>query len=61
MVPVAKKNGETRFCLDFRKFNQSIIRVSYLLPRIDVLIDKCAGHKIYSALDAAHAYFTIPL
>ena len=49
MVPVAKKNVETLFCLDFRKLNQSIIQDSYPLPGIDVLIDKCAGHKIYSA------------
>ena len=61
MVPVAKKYGETIFCLDFRKLNQIIIQDSYPLPEIDVLIDKCAGHKIYSALDAVHAYFTIPL
>ena len=46
VVPVVKKNGETRFCLDFRKLDQSIIR------------DKCAGN---SAMDAAHAYFTILL
>ena len=61
LVPVKKKTGEVRWCLDFRLLNNHMVKDSYPLPRIDQLIDKAAGHRVYSSLDASQAYFTIPL
>jgi hypothetical protein len=35
LVPIRKKNGEIRLCVDFRNLNRSSLKDNYLLPKMD--------------------------
>jgi hypothetical protein len=51
IVLVLKLNGSIRFCIDFRKLNAIIIMNSYLLPRIDDILDCLVKVKVMSKMD----------
>ena len=61
MVPVAKPNGGTHWCVDYRQLNSCTVADSYPLPNISENIDRLAGGKVFSTLDASQAYHTIPV
>ena len=42
MVLVRKKNGDVRFCVDYRKFNSVTRKDSYSLPRINETLEALA-------------------
>ena len=43
-------------CIDYRAVNKMTVKNSYPLPRIDDLLDKLAGAKLFSCLDLQQAY-----
>ncbi|KAF9758233.1 Retrovirus-related Pol polyprotein from transposon, partial [Nosema granulosis] len=59
IVPVSKKDGSVRMCIDFRALNKVTIRDKYPLPRIDEILDRLSGAKIFSNLDATSGYYQI--
>lgn len=59
VVLAPKKNGETRFCVDYRKLNTVTIRDVYPLPCIDDIIDALAGARFLSKLDLASGYHQV--
>ena len=62
MVPAKKAGGapgEIRWAIDYRALNEVTIADSYPIPNIDEVLERLAGSKFYSALDAAAAYHTI--
>ncbi|MCP3667560.1 MAG: RNA-directed DNA polymerase, partial [Gammaproteobacteria bacterium] len=61
LVPVKKKDGSVRWAVDYRLLNKHLVMDSYPLPRIQQLVEKAGGHRVYSALDAVAAYYTIPV
>ena len=61
MVPVLKKNGELRWAVDYRALNKVTVKDSYPLPCISENLDKLQGSTVFSCLDAAGAYHTIPV
>ena len=56
LVPVKKKDGEVRWCVDFRQVNERIVSDSFPIPHIEELVAKAAGFKIYSTMDCFSAY-----
>ena len=50
-VPVIKKNGTLRVCIDFRDLNTATPKDAYSMPVAEMLIDAAAGHEYLSMLD----------
>ncbi|XP_072087185.1 uncharacterized protein [Arachis hypogaea] len=51
IVPVMKKNGKLRVCIDFRDLNNATPKDEYFMPIAEMLIDSTAGNEILSFMD----------
>ena len=49
VVPVYKKNGKLRVCIDFRDLNKATPMDGYPMPVADMLVDAAVGHKMSRA------------
>jgi hypothetical protein len=56
IVPVYKKNGKMRVCIDFRDLNRATPMDGYPMPVADLLVDATAGHKVISFMDGNAGY-----
>jgi hypothetical protein len=56
IVPVYKKNGKMRVCIDFRDLNRATPMDGYPIPVADLLVDAAAGHKVISFMDGNAGY-----
>ncbi|PKI70850.1 hypothetical protein CRG98_008741 [Punica granatum] len=53
VVPVEKKNGKVRVCIDYRDLNKASPKDNFPLPHIDVLVDNTARHTQFSFMDVS--------
>ena len=58
---VAKKDGTLRMCVDYRGLNKVTVHEKYPLPRIDEMLDRLQGVKVFSSLDLASGYHQLGL
>ena len=56
IVPVDKKQGTIRVCVDYWDINWACPKDNYPTPFIDQIIDECAGSDIYSLMDGFCVY-----
>jgi hypothetical protein len=56
LVPVNKKQGTIRVCIDYRDINQTCPKDKFPTPFIDQIIDDCAGSEIFSLMDGFSGY-----
>lgn len=52
----SKKDGDLRFCIDYRKLSAFTARDCYPLPRMDECIDLLGDAKVFSTLHANSGY-----
>ncbi|KAL0439764.1 UNVERIFIED_CONTAM: hypothetical protein Slati_2459400 [Sesamum latifolium] len=56
IVPVRKKNGQIRVCVDFRDLNNAYPKDDLLLPIAERMIDSTTGHEALSFMDGSSGY-----
>ena len=56
IVPVKKKNGQIKCCVDFRNLNKAYPKDEFPLPNMDLLIDSTAGSTMFSFMDGFSGY-----
>ena len=61
LCPALKKDGSIRWAVDYRALNAQTVADRYPLPLIEQNLETLQGSSIYSCLDAAAAYHTIPV
>ena len=59
VIFVAKKSGDLRMCVDYRALNQVTVKDKYPLPRIDDLLDRLQGARVFSSLDLQSGYHQV--
>jgi hypothetical protein len=56
IVPVQKKDGQWRVCVDFRDLNRATPKDEYPMPIAETLINTVVGNKILSFMDGNAGY-----
>ena len=61
IVLVKKKDGSTRFCVDYRFLNRDTIPDTFPIPVIGDLLDSIGNAKYFSTCDLASGFFQLPM
>ena len=56
LVPVRKKSGEIRLCVNFRNLNRSSRKDNYPLPNMEHILQKVTGASRISMIDGFFGY-----
>ena len=61
IVLFEKKDGNVRFCVDYRKLNQVSKFDAYPMPRVDEVLESVGSAQFISTLDLVRGYWQIPM
>ena len=61
VVPVPKKDGKVRMCMNFRDLNKAYLKDNFTILHIDVLVDNIAGSALMSFMDDFSGYNQIKM
>ncbi len=61
MVPVPKKNGTVRICVDLKWLNEAVEREKFVLPTLEDIAPELVASTVYSTLDASSGFWQLPL
>ncbi|KAK5776078.1 hypothetical protein PVK06_044037 [Gossypium arboreum] len=61
IVPVPKKDGKVRMCVDYRDLNRASPKDNFPLPHIDMLVDNTVKHSLFSFMDGFSGYNQIKM
>jgi len=61
VVPVPKKDGKVRMCVDYRDLNRASPKDDFPLPHIDTLVDNTATSTLYLFMDGLSGYNQIKM
>ncbi|RDX70176.1 hypothetical protein CR513_50616, partial [Mucuna pruriens] len=56
IVPILKKHGKVRICVDYKDLNRASPKDNFPLPHIDLLVNNTAQHALYSFMDGFSRY-----
>jgi hypothetical protein len=56
LVPIRKKSGEIRLCVDFRNLNRSSRKYNYPLPKMEHILQRVVGSSRMSMIDGFSGY-----
>jgi len=56
IVPVKKKNGQMRVCVDFRDLNNAYPKDDFPLPITEIMVDATTGHGRLTIMDGSSGY-----
>ena len=51
VVPIRKKDGKVRVCVDFQDLNKVSTKDDFPFPHIDMLVDCTVGNSMLSFMD----------
>jgi len=61
VVLARRKDGQYRFCVDYRAVNSVTYKDTYPLPHIDMCLDSLGGASWFSTLDLRAGYHNVPV
>jgi hypothetical protein len=56
LVPVRKKSGEIKLCVDFRNLNRSSRKENYPLPKMEHMLHRVTGASKISMINGFYGY-----
>jgi len=59
VVPVRKRNGKLRLCVDLRPLNARVIRQKYIFPVIEECLSRLANKQVFTLLDLRDSFHQI--
>ena len=61
IVPIPKKDGKVRTCVDYRDLNWASPKHNFPLSQIDILVDNTANFALFSFMDGFSGYNQIKM
>ncbi|KAA3461604.1 RNA-directed DNA polymerase (Reverse transcriptase), Ribonuclease H-like protein [Gossypium australe] len=61
VIPVPKKDGKVRMCVDYRDLNKASPKDNFPLPHINTLVDNTTGYSLFSFMDGFSGYNQIKM
>ena len=59
VVPVPKKDGTVRVCIDYRKLNEVTVADPYYMTTMDEIVERIGASKVMSKLDLAKGFYQV--